>query len=100
MAHKERRDTQQTPTQTELVPLVDKLYTDFSIEVLEERLETDPLMLSGLFDEITPYCLQCKKSDLTCNGDGGNCARCNGPGAEYNDSCICNSVDADIECYK
>ena len=84
-----------TSSQTELVPLVDKLYTDFSIEVLEERLETDPLMLSGLFDEITPYCLQCKKSELDCTS---NCAQCNR--ATYWDPCNCNSVDADIECFK
>ena len=60
-----------TPSQTELVPLVDKLYTDFSIEVLEERLETDPLLLSGLFDEFTPHCGQCKKSELSCSSNCG-----------------------------
>ena len=85
-----------TSSQTELVPLVDKLYTDFSIEVLEERLETDPLMLSGLFDEITPYCLQCKKSEL--NDCSTNCAQCNR--ASYSDPCNCNSVNMDVECFK
>ena len=102
MKKQEQEVAKQTPVQMELVPLIDKLYTDFSIEALEERLETDPLMLSGLFEEITPYCVQCKKSDLTCSGDGGNCAKCNGPGAEYNDSCNCNSVDldADVDCFK
>lgn len=102
MKKKEQEDARQTPSQTELVPLVDKLYTDFSIEALEERLETDPLMLTGLFEEITPYCLQCKKGGLTCSGDDSNCARCNGPGAVYNDSCNCNSVDvdADVDCFK
>lgn len=80
----------------ELVPLTDKLYTDFSIEALEERLETDPLLLSGLFDEITPFCAQCKKSDLTC--DGTNCVTCYQ--GTYNDVCKCKSVDTDLECYK
>lgn len=87
----------------DLVPLTDKLYTEFSIEVLEERLETDPLMLTGLFNEVTPFCVQCKKdSDFRCQptyctgcyGDG-NCT-CNGG----HDTCTCNTVDADVECFK
>ena len=81
----------------ELVPLTDKLYTDFSIEALEERLETAPLLLSGLFDEITPFCVQCKKTtNLTC--EGINCITCYQ--AVYNDVCKCKSVDTDLECYK
>lgn len=97
MKKQEQEVAKQTPVQMELVPLIDKLYTDFSIEALEERLETDPLMLSGLFDEITPYCTQCKKSELDCRGDS-NCAQCNR--ATYSDPCNCNSVDVDAECFK
>ncbi|WP_281671066.1 hypothetical protein [Rikenella microfusus] len=82
---------------SELLPLTDKLYTDFSIEVLEQRLETDPLLLSGLFEEITPYCAQCKKSDLDCSE---NCVRCNK--ASYGNTCKCKITDADIDidCFK
>lgn len=35
--------------QTEMISLNDDLLTDFMVKGLEERLETDPLMLSGLF---------------------------------------------------
>lgn len=70
----------------ELVPLTDHLYTDFSIEVLEERLETDPLLLSGLFDQITPFCVACKSSDLGCFCDG-----------IYEPAC---RTDIDVDCFK
>ncbi len=33
---------------TALVPLNDELYTEFSVQELEERLETDPMMFAGL----------------------------------------------------
>lgn len=80
----------------DLVPLNSKLFSDFSIEVLEERLETDPLMLSGLFDEIVPFCVQCKRSDLSC---GTNCpdVYC---AQTYNTPCTCDAVDIDAECFK
>ena len=78
----------------ELIPLTDKLYTEFSVEMLEERLETDPLMLSGLFDEIVPFCVQCKSSDFDCPRT--YCTTC----FDHNDPCTCNSVDTDIECFK
>lgn len=96
---KNNKDTgvRESPTTEELTPLINKLYTDFSIEVLEERLETDPLLLSGLFEEITPYCAQCKKSDLDCSE---NCVRCNK--ASYGNTCKCKITDADIDidCFK
>ena len=51
-----------------MIPLNTHLVSDFSIEELEERLETDPLMLSQVFgitandgeDNIAPLC-DCKK---------------------------------------
>lgn len=55
LRHKESED---------LVPLTDKLYTEFSIEILEERLETDPLLLTGLFNEIVPFVQHVKEEDL------------------------------------
>ena len=96
---KNNKDTgvRESPTTEELTPLINKLYTDFSIEVLEERLETDPLLLSGLFEEITPYCAQCKKSDLDCKGES-NCTECNR--SSYDNICKCKIVDADIDCFK
>lgn len=86
-----------------LVPLNARLYTEFSIETLEERLETDPIALAGLFDEIMPLCVTCKKSDFDCANysycecDGVYCT-CYNEG--YTDPCNCNSVDTDIECFK
>ena len=76
----------------ELVPLTDHLYTDFSIELLEERLETDPLLLSGLFDQITPFCDMCKSGGFSCNP---NCTGCYGVNVE---PCGCNAVD--LDCFK
>lgn len=85
--------------QSDLVSLTDKLYTEFSIEVLEERLETDPLMLSGLFNEITPFCDQCKKGNFDCDTfcsscHGTNVCACHGKYV----SCTCHTAHA--ECYK
>lgn len=77
----------------ELVPLTDHLYTDFSIELLEERLETDPLLLSGLFDQITPFCDMCKSDGFTCNDV--NCTGCYGNNEEI---CSCKAANAD--CFK
>lgn len=37
--------------QIEMISLNDDLLTDFVVEGLEERLETDPLMLSGLYTD-------------------------------------------------
>lgn len=37
--------------QTEMMSLNDDLLTDFVVEGLEVRLETDPLMLGGLFPD-------------------------------------------------
>lgn len=81
----------------DLVPLTDKLYTEFSIEILEERLETDPLLLTGLFNEIVPFCATCKRGGFECDD---YCQSCHGPGSTYNDTCTCNTVDADAECFK
>lgn len=80
----------------ELVPLTDKLYTEFSIELLEERLETDPLMLTGLFSEITPFCVQCKRGTFQC--EDTYCLNCHGAGATYNNTCTCKATN--LECYK
>lgn len=84
----------------DLVPLTDKLYTEFSIEMLEERLETDPLLLSGLFDDImTRSCVQCKKSELHCQPV--NCPTC------YGGHCVCDGISdystcthGTAECFK
>lgn len=66
----------------EMIPLNTHLVSDFSIEELEERLETDPLMLSQVFgitandggDNIEPLCA-CKKlsscPELACLCRGG-----------------------------
>jgi len=95
----------------DLVPLTDKLYTEFSIEVLEERLETDPLLLTGLFNDITPFCT-CKKESSYCTNTnctscyssenctcyGTNCNACYGDAGGY-DTCTCNSVN-NPECIK
>lgn len=81
--------------QEDLVPLNSKLFNDFSIEVLEERLETDPLMLSGLFDEIVPFCDQCKNGDLSCPNT--NCADTY---CSQTYTCTCDTVDTDLECFK
>lgn len=35
----------------EMISLNDDLLTDFLVEGLEERLETDPLMLGGLYPD-------------------------------------------------
>lgn len=44
----------------ELTPLNEKLYNEFSLEKLEERLETDPLMIGDLMgnddSSIEPAC--------------------------------------------
>lgn len=37
----------------ELVSLNDKLYDEFYVQELEERLETDPLIVGGLLDLFT-----------------------------------------------
>lgn len=37
--------------QTEMISLNDDLLNDFVVEGLEKRLETDPLMLGGLFSD-------------------------------------------------
>lgn len=66
----------------EMIPLNAHLVSDFSIEELEERLETDPLMLSQVFgittndggNNIEPLCA-CKKlsscPELACICRGG-----------------------------
>ena len=76
----------------EMIPLNTHLVSDFSIEELEERLETDPLMLSEVFgitandggDNIEPLCA-CKKlsscPELACGCRGA-----------YQDPPICNPV--------
>ena len=40
-----------------LTPLNEKLYSEFSLQELEERLETDPLLLSSFFgDDLVRGC--------------------------------------------
>ena len=36
----------------ELIPLNENLYSEFSLEKLEERMETDPLTLGSMFGEV------------------------------------------------
>ena len=65
----------------EMIPLNTHLVSDFSIEELEERLETDPLMLSQVFgitadnggDNIASRCLlknleSCPELECICRG--------------------------------
>ena len=50
-----------TPDDTELTALNVKLYSEFSLNELEERLETDPLLLSSFLDNDLVRGCQCKK---------------------------------------
>lgn len=80
--------------QGDLVPLNSKLFSEFSIEMLEERLETDPLMLSGMFEDIVPFGCPCKGSGgFSCDSycDNVYCT------PMYDDSCNCNAVNLDVE---
>ena len=59
-----------------LTPLNEKLYSEFSLQELEERLETDPLLLSSfLGDDLVRGC-NCKKQcdQCTCNNGATICA--------------------------
>lgn len=40
-----------TPVESEITSLTENLHTEFEIQELEERLETDPLILIGMFDQ-------------------------------------------------
>ena len=65
----------------EIVSLNDNLFNEFQIEELEVRFETDPMMLTNLFnlgvpnDDLNPLGCGCKKigecPNLTCGCDGG-----------------------------
>ena len=75
-----------TPSE-EMTSLNSHLLSEFSIEELEARLETDPLMLSQIFgitvngdnDSIEPLC-GCRKLEkcpvLECIGRGGKSSPC------------------------
>lgn len=69
------------PTQedTELTALNAKLYSEFSLSELEERLETDPLLLSSFLDNDLVRSCQCKKEcdgNCTCKGQGFCVGQC------------------------
>lgn len=53
--------TKGLPPQEDLVPMNDNLRSEYSVKELEQRLETDPLLLSSLLSgDIMPLC-ECKK---------------------------------------
>lgn len=54
------------------------------VEELENRLETDPLAVGGLLDEIMP--LKCETNDGSCVINGGDCN-------ENSGDCVGNSQD-------
>ena len=61
-------------TGTELTALTDKLYSEYEVSELEERLETDPLLLANLFDIIEPRGCGCKNQGCekcSCNNIQG-----------------------------
>lgn len=75
----------------EIISLNEKLFNEFKIEELEVRYETDPLMLTHLFNmgsngnnEFLSDCA-CKKIDncpeLVCGCDGG-----------HESGCACNKI--------
>lgn len=56
-----RNKTEELQPQEELMSLNDNLHSEYSVQELEQRLETDPLLLSALLsDEIMPLC-ECRK---------------------------------------
>lgn len=61
----------------DLEPLNGGLYTEFSVQELEQRLETDPLIFSALFDARSgfecPDLEKCKPL-IICDLDG--CSHC------------------------
>lgn len=68
----------------EILPLNQNLFNEFSIQELEERLETDPFLLNNLFN-LNQYDVMgcsCNKiggcPELTCGCDGGKqpCNHC------------------------
>ena len=67
-----------TPTgvdQEVLMPLNNKLYSEFSLQELEERLETDPLLLASFLDIERAESCGCKKkctNKCTCDGSSGD----------------------------
>lgn len=72
-----------TEHKEEIVSLTEKLFNEFSIQELEKRYETDPLLLNNLFqigfaengDETMTRGCSCKKigscPTLTCGCDAG-----------------------------
>ncbi|MBQ4279142.1 MAG: hypothetical protein IJC16_04220 [Rikenellaceae bacterium] len=49
--------------ETGLVALTEKLYSEYEVSELEERLETDPLLLANLFDLDQARGCNCKNKD-------------------------------------
>lgn len=73
----------------EMTSLNSRLLSEFSIEELEERLETDPLMLSQIFgvmvngdsDEVNPLCgcrklESCPSLECICRGEKSSSPIC------------------------
>lgn len=54
----------------ELVPMNDTLYDEYYVNELEERLETDPLMVGGLVDFLTEsgQCDALPRCAIKCSG--------------------------------
>jgi hypothetical protein len=69
--------------ENDLISMNEKLFIDFSIEELEQRLETDPLLLGSLFDSLG-WCLF---NNCACHGGTTNCT-CNGSTTV---NCTCNT---------
>jgi hypothetical protein len=62
-----KRQKRDSKEECELRSMNKKLYSDFSIEELEQRLETDPLLFGSLFDtmELTKKCTVTSPSSLS-----------------------------------
>lgn len=75
-----KEQTEELQSQEELVSLNDNLHSEYSVKELEQRLETDPLLLSTLLsDDIMPLC-DCKKQTcgiIICNCNSETIKPCN-----------------------
>ena len=57
----------------DLVSLNDSLYNEFSLEELENRLETDPLLFGNLVDHLCGINFSCPCKKGTCEYGGDTC---------------------------
>lgn len=73
---KKKQNKQGNDTPGELQPLNKKLYNEFTIKELEERLETDPLLLGAFLAGDNARGCQCRKEcdQCTCNDGATICA--------------------------